>query len=71
MLIGVLIGALVGGTVGVIVMALVNAGARADECAECKERQRRAAWTLELGGRKIAMIPILEAPPFGEEEDNA
>ena len=41
MLTGILIGALVGGTVGVIVMALVTAGARADECAECQERQAR------------------------------
>ena len=27
--------------IGVVVMAIVNAGARADECAECQERQNR------------------------------
>lgn len=37
MLTGILIGALV----GVIVMSFVNAGARADECAECQERQSK------------------------------
>lgn len=34
-------GVLCGGALGVIVMAIVNAGARADECAECQERQNR------------------------------
>ena len=34
-------GVLCGGLLGVIVMAIVNAGARADECAECQERQNR------------------------------
>ena len=34
-------GVLSGGLLGVIVMAIVNAGARADECAECQERQNR------------------------------
>ena len=61
MLTGILIGALVGVTVGVIVMALVNAGARADECAECQERQRRSAWTLEF----------IQGPPLGEEDTDA
>lgn len=34
-------GVLCGVALGVIVMAIVNAGARADECAECQERQKR------------------------------
>ena len=36
-----LCGVVCGAVLGVIVMALVNAGARADECAECQERQNR------------------------------
>ena len=34
-------GFLCGGALGVVVMALFNVGARADECAECRERQNR------------------------------
>ena len=34
-------GVMAGAMLGVIVMALVCAGARADECAECQERQNR------------------------------
>ena len=46
---------------GAIVMAFVNVGKRADECAECQERQRRSAWTLEF----------IQGPPLGEEDNNA
>ena len=34
-------GVMAGAMLGVVVMALVCAGARADECAKCQERQNR------------------------------
>ena len=46
---GFICGLMVGVILTVIVMSLVNSGARADECAECQERQNRYMAAVRAG----------------------
>ena len=41
-------GLIIGTMLGVFIIALVNAGARADECAECMERRFPEPFNVEV-----------------------
>ena len=43
-----IIGLILGATLGCMVMALVAAGARGDECAECMERRFPEPFNVEV-----------------------
>ena len=56
---------------GTIVMALVNAGARADECAECQERQSHKCEECETWMLRMQECLDYYCNTAGEEDNNA